>query len=262
MSYAKIFRTIFDGSMRGCSDLILVFVNMLCYADSFGVVDRTARAISDETGLPVERVNSAIATLEGPDPESRTPDEEGRRIVRLDASRSWGWRIVNHAKYRALCSREQNAERQRNFRGRNAPVTAKRYGALPPVSVSVSASASEGEGEGEGPPWFRVLLESGQWRRLTLDQFRTLYHTNLWGSSITEEEAATQIAALARGANWDAIHRDKHGEGGWLNWRLADIARKVEHTKKPGGNTRLSRLGESPKVREARLKAEAEGKGA
>ena len=114
--YAKVFSSLFDGSLRGHSDEILVFVNLLSHADAFGIVDRHWRAISDETGLSHERVKVAITALESPDAESRTPTEEGKRIVHLDAHRDWGWRIVNHAKYRDLCSKEQNAERQRRFR--------------------------------------------------------------------------------------------------------------------------------------------------
>jgi hypothetical protein len=54
--YAKIFTSIFDGSMRGHPDLILVFINMLCHASEDGIVDRHWRAISDETGIPTDRV--------------------------------------------------------------------------------------------------------------------------------------------------------------------------------------------------------------
>jgi len=48
--YARIFSSLFDGSMRGQSDLILVFVNVLCHVDQDGIVDRHWRAIADETG--------------------------------------------------------------------------------------------------------------------------------------------------------------------------------------------------------------------
>lgn len=111
--YAKVFKSLFDGSMRGKSDMILVFVNLLCNSDSHGVVDRTARAIADETGLTVERVQAALTAMESPDAESRRPEQEGRRIVRLDDHRTWGWRIVNHEHYRQLCSRMQATERQK-----------------------------------------------------------------------------------------------------------------------------------------------------
>jgi len=116
MKYAKVFDSIWEGSMRGRADPLFVFVNLLTHSDENGIVDRHWKAIIDETGLPEQRVRDALEYLESPDPDSKTPIEEGRRIVRLDPNRTWGWRIVNHAKYRELCTKSQNAERQRRFR--------------------------------------------------------------------------------------------------------------------------------------------------
>lgn len=96
---------------------------MLAHADAAGWVDIHPRAIAEETGLSVEAVKTAIAELEAPDPESRSPDEEGRRIVLLDGHRAWGWRIVNHGKYRAIRNeedrREQNRLAQQRFRAKD-----------------------------------------------------------------------------------------------------------------------------------------------
>lgn len=121
--YAKLFASLYQGTLRGCSDEILVFTNLLAHADSGGVVDKHWRAIAEETGLSRERVEAAIATLEAPDPESRSPDEEGRRIVLIDEHRAWGWRIVNHGKYRAIRNeadrQEQNRMAQARWREKN-----------------------------------------------------------------------------------------------------------------------------------------------
>lgn len=100
--YAKVFNSMFEGSLRGRSDAILTFVNMLTSADSEGFVDRHFRSIADETGLPLERVKVAIAELESPDPDSRSAESDGRRIERISEQRSWGWRIVNYRKYRDI----------------------------------------------------------------------------------------------------------------------------------------------------------------
>lgn len=128
--YAKIFASLFGGSMRGQSDVILVFVNMLATCDADGTVDKTQRVIADETGLPLERVQTALAVLESPDPDSRTPDLEGRRIVRLEEHRSWGWSIVNYAKYRAMrddeSRREQVREAVRKYRKNHPKKQAER----------------------------------------------------------------------------------------------------------------------------------------
>jgi hypothetical protein len=100
--YAKLFSCIYSGSLRGKPHDLLVFTNLLAHCDYEGVVDRHPRAIADEVGLTVDQVRAALERLESPDPESRSPDHEGRRIVRIDAHRDWGWRVVNFARYRAM----------------------------------------------------------------------------------------------------------------------------------------------------------------
>ncbi len=118
--YAKLFTSIYQGTLRGDSNGLLVFTNLLAHADSSGHVDIHPRAIADETGLPIEQVRLALDMLEGPDAASRSPEEEGRRIVRLDEHRDWGWRVVNYLKYRAIRNeedrREQNRLSQQRFR--------------------------------------------------------------------------------------------------------------------------------------------------
>lgn len=122
--YAKIFASLYQGTLRGCADPILVFTNLLAHCDSAGVVDIHPRAISEEVGIDAARVEEALKVLESPDPDSRSPLEGGRRIIRLDEHRSWGWRVVNYGKYRAIRSeddrREQNRLAQRAWRARQA----------------------------------------------------------------------------------------------------------------------------------------------
>lgn len=121
--YAKLFSSLYQGTLRGCADEILVFTNLIAHADATGLVDKHWRAISEETGISEERVKAAIANLEAPDPESRSPEMEGRRIVPLDEHRAWGWHIVNHGKYRAIRNeddrREQNRLAQQRWRDKH-----------------------------------------------------------------------------------------------------------------------------------------------
>ena len=169
MKYAKIFDSIWDGSMRGKSDPLFVFVNLLTHADDQGVVDRHWKPICDETGLPEKRVIDALNFLEQPDPDSRSILEDGRRIIRIDSHRSWGWRIVNHGHYRELCTRAQNAERQARFRKSNGEVT---HSNKVPVAVAVSvddpeSSLSEGDSKGDYPEdflafWLAYPRKSGK----------------------------------------------------------------------------------------------------
>jgi hypothetical protein len=113
----------------------------------------TPQVLHSTTGIPLRHIRRGLAALEKPDPDSRTPDEEGRRIVRLSDSRSWGWRIVNYAHYRKIRSQEERREYQRNLmRDRRAEARAQQNGrsvsnvsqALAPVS-NVSQSSKERE---------------------------------------------------------------------------------------------------------------------
>ena len=113
--YGKIFESLWDGSMRGKSDLILVFINCITHANEDGIVDRHWQAISDETGIPLDRVKAAILELEAPDTESRTPTEDGRRMIRLDEHRGWGWQLVNHAHYRRMRKAEDRRDYMRDL---------------------------------------------------------------------------------------------------------------------------------------------------
>jgi len=111
--YAKLFASLYQGTLRGKPDEILVFTNLLAHTSRDGIVDKHFRAIAEETGLTIEAVKAAIEVLESPDAESRSPEEDGARIVRLDEHRVWGWRVVNHGKYRAIKNEEDRAEQNR-----------------------------------------------------------------------------------------------------------------------------------------------------
>jgi hypothetical protein len=67
----------------------------------------TPIAISRRTTIPLEIIEEGIRCLEQPDPDSRSPLEEGRRIVRISDHRDWGWMLVNHKHYHSLRSNEE-----------------------------------------------------------------------------------------------------------------------------------------------------------
>lgn len=120
--YCKLFASLYQGTLRGRAHEILVFTNLLAHCDANGVVDKHPRAIAEEVGLSVDEVKAALIVLESPDPESRSPELNGARISRMDDHRSWGWIIVNHAKYSAIRNaedrKEQNRRAQENWRNK------------------------------------------------------------------------------------------------------------------------------------------------
>ena len=113
--YGKIFVQIYDGSLYGRWEALVTFQQFIVLADKEGVVDMTPQALSARTSIPLEILERGIAELEKPDPQSRTPDEDGRRILRVSEERSWGWIITNYQKYREIRSAEERREYMRLY---------------------------------------------------------------------------------------------------------------------------------------------------
>jgi hypothetical protein len=115
--YAKVFSQIYDGTLctKGPWQALVTFQQMLVLADLDGNVDMTPAAISRRTTIPLDIIETGIAELALPDPESRTPTAEGRRILPLSADRSWGWKIVNYSHYRELKREEDRREYHRQY---------------------------------------------------------------------------------------------------------------------------------------------------
>jgi hypothetical protein len=115
--YGKIFQQMYDGTLgtNGPWEALVTFQQLIVLADKDGVVDLTIPAIVRRTTIPQHIIEKGIAVLLLPDPDSRTPDDEGRRITLLSEHRSWGWKIVNYAKYRAIRSDEERRAYHRDY---------------------------------------------------------------------------------------------------------------------------------------------------
>ena len=112
--YGKLFASMYDGTLYGRWQALVTFQQLIILCDAHGVVDMTPHAIAARTSIPLEIIMQGIEELEKPDPYSRTPDEQGRRIERLDDHRPWGWRIINYSKYREMLSLEQKRKADRD----------------------------------------------------------------------------------------------------------------------------------------------------
>lgn len=123
--FGKLFASMFDGSLHGHWEATVTLQQMVILSNRHGEVDMTAEAIAARTGIPLPILRKGIAELAEPDPQSRGPAEDGRRIVPLSPGRSWGWRIVNYLFYRTLASAEDKREgaRERQRRHRDSSVT-------------------------------------------------------------------------------------------------------------------------------------------
>lgn len=170
--YTPAFESIYTGSLHGQWPTAAVWASLLPLIDSRGRIDMSFQAIATMTGWPIDLLRQGITKLEEPDPDSRSPAEEGRRLVKLDPNRSWGWRVVNHGLYKERARDKQrsadgrNAEKVRQWRNRNNPDVTRCNPASPDVTgrtLSDSDSDSDTNQEEAAPP--PVGLDMKAWER-------------------------------------------------------------------------------------------------
>lgn len=97
-NYAKVFTSMYSGSMYGAGmHVFAVWGWVLAHKDENGLVEINTDKVAHELGGTTEQVESAIEWLMRKDPRSRSMEQEGRRLVKLEA---FSYQVVNHAKYR------------------------------------------------------------------------------------------------------------------------------------------------------------------
>lgn len=119
MGYTKLFNSIITSTIWTEDDKTrIVWITMLALADKNGEVQGSVPGLARLSGVSVEAAEAALKKFLSPDLHSRTKDDEGRRIEVIDG----GWHLLNHAKYRAMASKDEakqsNAERQKRYRDR------------------------------------------------------------------------------------------------------------------------------------------------
>lgn len=86
-----------------------------------GTVDMTLRLLAARAAMSPEEAKSALEILMAPDPQSRTHEHEGRRLLPLDPDRSWGWRVANWDAYEEAREAAFHSVRQQRYRDRHSP---------------------------------------------------------------------------------------------------------------------------------------------
>jgi hypothetical protein len=115
--YSKLYAAIVTSSVWIEEDATLrVWIAMIATCDSEGLVQGSVPGFANLARVTVEQMRHAIERLSAPDPDSRTPDHDGRRIEAFEG----GWRVLNYAKYRekAQAKEGSNAPAMRAYRKR------------------------------------------------------------------------------------------------------------------------------------------------
>jgi len=108
MAYTKLFNSIVTSTIWSEDDQTrIVWITMLALADKNGEVQGSVPGLARIAGVTVDACRAAIGKFLAPDPDSRTKDDEGRRIEEIDG----GWSLINHRKYREMASDADRAEK-------------------------------------------------------------------------------------------------------------------------------------------------------
>jgi len=144
--YTPVFSSVFTGTLCGRYPDTAAWIFLLALADREGVVDMTPQAISALTGMPVPDLQGCIDRFCAVDPGSRSKASDGRRLVLIDASRDWGWRIVNFGLYREK-ARKQAYDSARTASGLDAARKRASRDVPRPPAISRSQTKTKTETE-------------------------------------------------------------------------------------------------------------------
>jgi len=177
--YGKAFSAMYEGSMIGAGPVVYaVWGYCISKADPDDhTVLLNPVLLATIIGTSQAEIESAIEYLASPDPKSKCPDHEGRRILNQGGHL---WFLVTHARYRDIKNNCDRRAYMRNY------MRVKRKGDQPepqvidpvnpkvneslqeltPASVSVSASGKEegdARGSGETTGWtVEHVVETGK----------------------------------------------------------------------------------------------------
>ena len=111
-SFTKLFSSITESTVWGESHATrIVWITMLAMADRNGLVSASVPGLANRARVTLEECEHALMRFSEPDRYSRTPDNDGRRIEPAEG----GWRLLNHAKYRAMRDEDNRREYMRDY---------------------------------------------------------------------------------------------------------------------------------------------------
>jgi len=227
MGFTKLDNRIADSSIWDEeSNVLKVFLAFWTKSDPEGIVNATYNAMyrtanlcdKSKNLLPITSFDEALNILLSPDPTSRSKNNDGRRIVKLDESK---WLITNYKDYREhTYSDNPEAIRKRKYRsGGTCPVTSKNVlGHSASASLINSGVDSFQEEESEGKPKIEVREEAfreGVFKFTQYPQKMLLEFFNYWseytrdGKHLLFETKKTWDLSK-RLARWNS-HEDNYG---------------------------------------------------
>ncbi len=192
--YAKLFSEILNSSIWDESnETRIIWITMLALADSEGFIRGSTGWLARRARVNVSTVDIALQKFLSPDPSSRTPANDGRRIE----STPDGWVILNYVAYRERDGRELSKDPRRVYQRewmKKKRATDKLSTKSQQVSTrvddcqpSASAYASVPEGECKGGEFkeptveeVRLLFDKSGGSQSEADKFWHFYNSKGW----------------------------------------------------------------------------------
>lgn len=124
MGYTKLFEEIVRSTIWAQNDRTrIVWITMLALKDRNHFVRATETFLAAASNVPIEACREALKVLSSPDPNSRSTNDEGRRICQVPG----GWEIINGEYYARKLNeserREYKRQKQSEYRKRKKDVS-------------------------------------------------------------------------------------------------------------------------------------------
>lgn len=163
--YVKIYGSILGSSIWAESTPTrIVWITMLAMADEQGRVEASHTGLARFANVTLSQCRTALSTLSAPDRDSRTPDNDGRRVEKI----SGGWLILNYLKYREMRSPKQVAEAERKARWRDGQKSERDMSPLSPdirtaVDEAVAVESSSPSSSSAREELLRLIPRRTAW---------------------------------------------------------------------------------------------------
>lgn len=123
----------------------VVWITMLALADAEGFVEASVPGLAHAARVSVAECEEALRCFTSPDPYSKNPANDGRRVAKADR----GWLLLNYREHRNTehrdpdRRREQNREAKRRQRAIDAAQQGQDVSQRQPASASVSQECQQ-----------------------------------------------------------------------------------------------------------------------
>lgn len=113
MGFTKLDEGIVQSSIMSADAYTFkVWITLLAMCKETGIAYVSPVFLASVCHLPISKVRASLQKLSEPDLDSRSTNEDGRRIRRVDG----GFEIINYLTYRTVSLRSAEAERKRLYR--------------------------------------------------------------------------------------------------------------------------------------------------